>query len=146
MDFAVPADHKGKIKEIGKTNKYLDLARELKRRLNIKVKRISIVVGTVPKCSEKEYMNSIPPLIFNFSCLFPSLLGPFQAHKLQTWYPPLLSWITTFFLLLQAPSICLSLSSLFFPHLCTLFNVKYCLCIYYMCFWLMHPPKPNPLL
>ena len=30
MDFAVPADHRVKIKENKKINKYLDLARELK--------------------------------------------------------------------------------------------------------------------
>ena len=30
MDFAVPADHKVKLKESEKRDKYLDLARELK--------------------------------------------------------------------------------------------------------------------
>ena len=31
MDFAVPADHRVKLKESEKKNKYLDLARELKK-------------------------------------------------------------------------------------------------------------------
>ena len=32
MDFAVPVDHKVKIKKIEKIDKYLDLARELKKK------------------------------------------------------------------------------------------------------------------
>ena len=31
MDFAVPTDHRIKLKEIGKRDKYLDLAREVKK-------------------------------------------------------------------------------------------------------------------
>ena len=52
MDFAVPADHRAKLKENEKMDKYLDLARELKKSWNMKVKVIPIVVGapgTVPK-------------------------------------------------------------------------------------------------
>ena len=56
MDFAVPADHRVKLKENEKMDKYLDLARELKKLWNMKVKVISIVfgaLGTVPKGLEK---------------------------------------------------------------------------------------------
>ena len=42
VDFAVPADHRIKLKECEKRDKYLDLARELKKLWNIKV-------GTVTK-------------------------------------------------------------------------------------------------
>ena len=37
VDFAVPADHRLKLKESEKKNKYLDLARELKKTIEHKV-------------------------------------------------------------------------------------------------------------
>ncbi len=37
VDFAVPADHRIKLKECEKKNKYLDLARELKKLRNMKM-------------------------------------------------------------------------------------------------------------
>ena len=45
VDFAVPADHRIKLKECEKKDKYLDLARELKKLWNMKV--VPIVIGTV---------------------------------------------------------------------------------------------------
>ena len=45
VDFAVPADHKIKLKECEKKNKLLDLARELKKMWNMKVTIIPIVTG-----------------------------------------------------------------------------------------------------
>ena len=50
MDFAVPVDHRVKLKESEKKDKYLDLARELKKnkkqkRCNMKVTFISIIIG-----------------------------------------------------------------------------------------------------
>ena len=45
MVFAVPANHRIKVKEIEKKNKYLDLARELKKLCNEKVTIIPIVIG-----------------------------------------------------------------------------------------------------
>ena len=45
MDFAVPADHRIKLKESEKKDKYLDLARELKKVWNMKVTIIPIVIG-----------------------------------------------------------------------------------------------------
>ena len=45
VDFAVPADHRIKLKECEKRDKYLDLARELKKLLNMKVTIITIVIG-----------------------------------------------------------------------------------------------------
>ncbi len=45
MDFAVPANHKIKLKECEKKDTYLDLARELKKLWNMKVTIIPIVIG-----------------------------------------------------------------------------------------------------
>ena len=55
MDFSVPTDHRVKIKVNKKRDKYLDLARKLKKKkkiLKLKVKVISIrigALGTIPK-------------------------------------------------------------------------------------------------
>ena len=52
VDFAVPADHRLKLKEYENRDKYLDLARELKKLWNMKVTIIPIVIaafGTVIK-------------------------------------------------------------------------------------------------
>ena len=45
VEFAVPADHRIKLKESVKKDKYLDLARELKKLWNMKVTIIPIVIG-----------------------------------------------------------------------------------------------------
>ena len=45
VDFAVPADYRIKLKECEKRDKYLDLARELKKQRNMKVTIIPIVIG-----------------------------------------------------------------------------------------------------
>ena len=46
MDFAVPDDHRIKLKESEKKGKYLHLAQELKKKLwNMKVAIIPIVIG-----------------------------------------------------------------------------------------------------
>ena len=45
MDFAVPADHRVKLKESEKKDKYQDLGRELKKLWNKKVTVILIVIG-----------------------------------------------------------------------------------------------------
>ena len=45
VDFAVPADHRIKLKECEKRDKYLDLARELKKLWNMKGTIIPIVIG-----------------------------------------------------------------------------------------------------
>ena len=44
-DFAVPADHRIKLKEFKKKDKYLDLARELKKPWNMQVTIIPIEIG-----------------------------------------------------------------------------------------------------
>ena len=52
VDFAVQADHRIKLKECEKKDKYLDLARELKKLSNMQVTIVPIVIGafgTVPK-------------------------------------------------------------------------------------------------
>ena len=45
VDFIVPADHRIKLKECEKKDKYLDLARELKKLWNMQVTIIPIVIG-----------------------------------------------------------------------------------------------------
>ena len=45
VDFAVPADHRIKLKECEKRDKYLDLARELKKLWNMRGTIIPIVIG-----------------------------------------------------------------------------------------------------
>ena len=52
VDFAVPVDHRIKLKECEKKDKYLDLARELRNLWNMKVTVIPIMIsdfGTVTK-------------------------------------------------------------------------------------------------
>ena len=45
MDFTIPANHRVKLKESEKKDKYLDLARELKKLWNMKVTAIPIIIG-----------------------------------------------------------------------------------------------------
>ena len=45
MDFAVPADHRTKLKEYEKKDKYLYLARKFKILWNMKVTNVPIVIG-----------------------------------------------------------------------------------------------------
>ena len=45
VDFTIPADHRIKLKECEKRDKYLDLTRELKKLWNMKVTIITIVIG-----------------------------------------------------------------------------------------------------
>ena len=45
VNFAVPADHRIKLKECEKKDKYLNHARELKKKWNMKVTIIQIVIG-----------------------------------------------------------------------------------------------------
>ena len=47
VDFAVPADHRINLMECEKKDKYLDLARELKKLWNIKVTIVPIVIGAL---------------------------------------------------------------------------------------------------
>ena len=47
VDFAVPADYRIKLKECEKKDKYLDLARELKKLWNMQVTIIPIVIGAL---------------------------------------------------------------------------------------------------
>ena len=47
VDFVVPADHRVKLKEREKKDKYFDLARELKKEWNMKVTIIPTVIGAL---------------------------------------------------------------------------------------------------
>ena len=52
VDFAVPADHRIKLKKCEKKDKYLDLARELKKLWNMQVTIIPIVIGAFGTVTE----------------------------------------------------------------------------------------------
>ena len=47
VDFAVPVDHRIILKESEKKDKYLDLARKLKKLWNMKVTIVTIVIGAL---------------------------------------------------------------------------------------------------
>ena len=47
MDLAVPAEHRVKLDESEKRDKYLDLAKELKKLWNMKVAVTSVVIGAL---------------------------------------------------------------------------------------------------
>ena len=53
VDFAVLADHRIKLKEIEKKDKYLDLNRELKKMWNMKVTIIPVVIGDVDTITKR---------------------------------------------------------------------------------------------
>ena len=55
VDFPVPVDHRVKLKESEKKDKYLDLARELKKLWNMKVTFILIVIGAIDTVT--KYIN-----------------------------------------------------------------------------------------
>ena len=54
MDFAVSADHRIKLKESEKKDKYLELARKLKKLWNMKVTIIPIVIDAFGLLMERE--------------------------------------------------------------------------------------------
>ena len=53
MDFAVPADHKVKIKESEKRDKYQDISRELRELWNMRVTVVGGALGTITNCIGK---------------------------------------------------------------------------------------------
>ena len=58
VDFAVPADHRIKLKEREKMDEYFYLARELKKLCNMKVTTIPIMIGafgTVIKDYQRDW-------------------------------------------------------------------------------------------
>ena len=58
MNFAVLVDHRLKLKESKKRDKYLNLARELKKLWNIKVMVILIVKGTLGTVTKRIGIES----------------------------------------------------------------------------------------
>ena len=62
MDFAIPADHRVKLKECEKKAKYLDLARELKKLWNMKVELIPIAFGLVQGLEDFEIKGRVEPI------------------------------------------------------------------------------------
>ena len=61
VDFSVPADHRIKLKECEKRDKYLNLARELKKRWNMTVTIIPIVIGAFGTVT-KELLKGLEDL------------------------------------------------------------------------------------
>ena len=54
MDFTIPADNWGKINDSEKSDKYLDLAREIRKLWNMRLIRIPIgVFRTIPRNFER---------------------------------------------------------------------------------------------
>ena len=53
MDFAVSADHRVKLKESEKKDKYLDLARELKKPWNMNLMFLPIVIGDLGRVTKR---------------------------------------------------------------------------------------------
>ncbi len=69
VDFAVPADHRIKLKECNKKDKYLDLARGLKKLWNMKVTIIPVVIGafgTVTKWTWKLADDRRPSKLLHY--------------------------------------------------------------------------------
>ena len=61
VDFAVPADHRINLKESEKKDKYLDLARELKKLWNMKVTIVPTVIGALGTLT-KELLKGLEDL------------------------------------------------------------------------------------
>ena len=61
VDFAVPADHRIKLKECEKKENYLDLARELKKLWNMRVTIVPIVIGAFDTVT-KGLLNGLEDL------------------------------------------------------------------------------------
>ena len=61
MDFSVPVDHRVKLKESEKKDKYLDLARWLKKLWDMKVTIIPIVIGALGTVT-KELIKGLEDL------------------------------------------------------------------------------------
>ena len=78
MDFAVPADHRVKLKESEKKDKYLDLARELKKLWNMKVTFISIVIGALGSVTEGLLKGLFVCLFVCISAAYQPLPNPFS--------------------------------------------------------------------
>ena len=98
VDFAIPADHRIKLKECEKKDKYLNLARELKKLWNMQVTIIPIVIGafgTVTKGLQKgledlevgRRMETIQTTVLLRTAIIlrrvPETLGDLLSLKLQ---------------------------------------------------------------
>ena len=57
VDSAVLDDHRAKLKECEKKDKYLDLARELKKQWNMKVTILPIVIGALVQSPNDWYRD-----------------------------------------------------------------------------------------
>ena len=57
LDFDIPADHRLKLKESEKWDKYIDLAGELKKLWNMQVTVIPIVIGMLGTVTKESVMK-----------------------------------------------------------------------------------------
>ena len=112
VDFAVPADHKIKLKESEKKDKYLDLAGELKKLWNRKVTVIPIVNGafaTVTKgllkgLEDLEVGRRVRPSILQH---YWDRLEYWEESWRLDWLVSLFNGISTLFRLFNAKAILL---------------------------------------
>ena len=98
VDFAVPADHRIKLKECEKRDKCLDLARELKKLWNMKVTIIRIVIGAFGTVT-KGLLNDLAVGGWEKTIQTTALLKTtrIQRRVLETWHDLLslnLQWKT----------------------------------------------------
>ena len=75
VDFAVLNDHRVKLKESGKKNKYLDLARELKKLWNREVTVKPIVIGALGTVT-KDFVKGLGNL---------EIRGRVETIQITTW-------------------------------------------------------------
>ena len=81
MNFAISAEHRVKLKESGKRDKYLDLARDLKKKLwNMKIMVMPIVISMLITVTEGDMSDEsvhgslislwvLPNYLCHFLCL-----------------------------------------------------------------------------
>ena len=90
VDLAVPADHIIKLKECEKKDKYVDLARELKKLWNMKVTIVPIVIGKFGT-KTKGLLKRIHPVSSHNCCMYvragrPAFIRPyFIEQTMKTW-------------------------------------------------------------
>ena len=91
VDFADPPDHRVKLKENEKKDKYLDLARELKKLWNIKVTVISVVIGALGKLGTVVEADQKAP--FSIATIPRCRGGCYSFPKIAPLYPWYLPYI-----------------------------------------------------
>ena len=81
MDFADAIDHTLNIKENDKTDKFLNLARELKKQWNMKLTVILIVIGSLETIPLKQFKFSFTLPLSQLEYSLTSKLITFLCHE-----------------------------------------------------------------